>query len=104
MYVLQLRFGMCGRLMGEVYLIDLLDGVERIDGLGRRMRLRESCRNRRGRNLIRLIQSLGRRARMIGGYDVVDGSPAHQLDVDTKVVYKKADIPCVIWYMSNPET
>jgi hypothetical protein len=61
---------------------DLLDGVERIDGLGRMMRLRGSCRNRRGRNLIRLIQSQGRRGRRIGECDVVDGSPDSQLDLD----------------------
>jgi hypothetical protein len=91
MCVLQLRFGKCGRLMHGVYrvycvrdrlLIDLLDGVERIDGLGRMMRLRGSCRNRRGRNLIRLIQSQGRRGRRIGECDVVDGSPKDQLDLD----------------------
>ena len=91
MYVLQLRFGMCGHLMGGVYrvyyvrdrlLTDLLGVVERIDGLGRMMRLRGSCRNRRGRNLIRLIQSLGRRVRRIGECGVVDGSPDSQLDLD----------------------
>jgi len=92
MYVSQLRFGMCGRLMDgvcRVYCvrdrlsIGLLGVVGRIDGLGRMMRLRESCRNRRGRNLIRLIQSQGRRVRMIGGYGAVGESPAHQLDPDT---------------------
>jgi hypothetical protein len=91
MCVLQLRFGKCGRLMHGVYrvycvrdrlLIDLLDGVERIDGLGRMKRLRGSCRNRRGRNLIRLIRSLGRRARRIGECGVVVWSPKDQLDLD----------------------
>lgn len=91
MYVWRLRFGMCGRLMGGVYQvycvrdrlsIDLLDGVGRIDGLERMMRLKGSCRNRRGRNLIRLIQSQGRRVRMIRGYGVVVWSPVHQLELD----------------------
>jgi hypothetical protein len=91
MYVLRSRFGMYGRLMDGVYrvycvrdrlLIDLLDVVERIDGLERMMRLRGSCRNRRGRNLIRLIRNLGRRERRIGECGVVDGSPDHQLDLD----------------------
>jgi hypothetical protein len=64
-------------------LIDHLDVVERIDGLERMMRLRGSYRNRRGRNLIRLIQSLGRRAPTIGGYGVVGESPVGQLDPES---------------------
>jgi hypothetical protein len=91
MYVSQLRFGMYGRLMDgvcRVYCvrdrlsIDHLGAVGRIDGLGRTMRLTESCRNRRGRNRIHLIQSLGRRVRMIRGYGVVVWSPESQLDLD----------------------
>jgi hypothetical protein len=90
MYVLQLRFGMYGRLMDGVcrvccvrdrLSIDHLDGVGRIDGLGRMMRLRESCQSRRRRTRIRLIQSQEHRVRRIGEYGVVDGSPAHQLDL-----------------------
>jgi hypothetical protein len=92
MYVLQLRFGMYGHLMDwvcRVYcvrdhlLIGLLGVVERIDGLGQMMRLRGSCRNRRGRILIRLTRSLGRRAPRIGGYGVVVWSPESQLDLDS---------------------